>query len=123
MTPEWLTDIAYRVRRFFGRRRADEDMANELAAHIELETEQLIRAGLAPDEARRQARLSFGGVEQVKEAARDAWGIRTADVVVGRAVVEHESGVPLAALEVAVALAGYTVVEATTERARRLPLL
>jgi predicted permease len=81
MTPEWLTDIAYRVRRFFGRRRADEDMANELAAHIELETEQLIRAGLAPDEARRQARLSFGGVEQVKEAARDAWGIRTADVV------------------------------------------
>lgn len=77
----------------------------------------------------RTTTLRLGGMRSV-HCARAVYtalagvaGIRTADVVVGRAVVEHDAGVPLAALEAAVALAGYTVVEATTERARRLPLL
>ena len=51
-------------------------MDEALQFHIDRETEQLVRAGLSPDEARRRARLLFGGVEQVKEDARDAWGTR-----------------------------------------------
>src|SRR5688572_21421598 len=79
MLPEWISDLAYRARRLFGRRAAEDDMANEMAQHIDFETERLVRDGLPADEARRQALLMFGGVEQVKESARDAWGIRALD--------------------------------------------
>ena len=78
---EWLSDVAYRVRRLVNRRAAEETMAGEMAAHIEFETERLVREGTAPDEARRQALLAFGGIEQAKEAGRDAWGTRTVDVL------------------------------------------
>ena len=51
-------------------------MNHEFRLHIEMETEQLMRAqGLAPDEARRQALVAFGGVEKHKEALRDGRGL------------------------------------------------
>ena len=44
-------------------------MEEEMRLHIELETEELVRQGMPIDEARRQASMSFGGVQQNKEAA------------------------------------------------------
>ena len=76
MLRDILSDLAYRLRALFRRDAAEHAMDEELRFHVDRETEQLVRAGLPPDEARRRARLSFGGVEQVKEAARDAWGTR-----------------------------------------------
>lgn len=49
-------------------------------------------------------------------------GIGTADVVVGRATVEHDGRATPDALREAVALAGYTVT-AIEERGRSLPVL
>jgi predicted permease len=51
--------------------RHDRDLAEELDAHIQLMTEDNIRRGLAPEEARRRARLQFGSVESTKESYRD----------------------------------------------------
>jgi predicted permease len=48
----------------------------ELSFHLKQHTAQLIDSGIAPDEARRQARLALGGPEQVKENCRDARGTR-----------------------------------------------
>src|ERR1041385_6472001 len=81
MLPAFLTDIAYRLRRLPGRAQADRDMASEMELHVALETERLVRSGLAPDDARREARITFGGVEQIKEAARDAWGTRSIETL------------------------------------------
>ncbi len=81
MLPAFFTDLAYRARRLFDRENAERDMAGEMELHIDLETERLIREGLSPDQARREALLEFGGVEQVKEDARDAWGTRTVDIL------------------------------------------
>jgi putative ABC transport system permease protein len=55
--------------------RRDEDLDKELLFHIEERVADLVSAGMTPDEARRRARLEFGGVMQVKEACRDqrAW--------------------------------------------------
>ena len=39
--------------------------------HLDQQTEKLRRAGMSPDEARRQALLKFGGLEGVKERTRD----------------------------------------------------
>jgi len=57
-------------------RALDRDLDREVRAHLALLTDDLIRSGLAPEEARRQAALAFGGVEAVKEASRDARGTR-----------------------------------------------
>src|SRR5262245_48281157 len=43
----------------------------EIRFHIDRQFERNLRDGMAPDEARRQAYLEFGGVELVKEKTRD----------------------------------------------------
>ena len=55
------------------RRRREAELDDELRVHIDMETEANIRRGMAPEAARRAALVSFGGVEQTKEACRDSW--------------------------------------------------
>ncbi len=49
----------------------DSDMDRELAFHIEALTREYEAGGMTADEARRQARLDFGGREQVKQQLRE----------------------------------------------------
>src|SRR5216683_412353 len=51
-------------------------LEKEVRFHLEEHTADLIAHGVDPEEARRQARLTFGGPEQVKENCRDARGTR-----------------------------------------------
>ncbi len=44
----------------------DERLREEIEEHLTLQTEENLRAGLTPVEARRQAMLKFGGVEARK---------------------------------------------------------
>jgi predicted permease len=50
---------------------AKKRLDDEIAFHIEQLTAKLVRGGMPEAEARRQARLKFGGVDQVREATRD----------------------------------------------------
>jgi len=69
---KWLDAARTRLRLLFARGAAESRMNQEFRLHVELETEKLMREnGLAPDEARRQALVAFGGVEKHKEALRD----------------------------------------------------
>jgi predicted permease len=52
-------------------READDDFAAELESHVALHVEEGMRAGLSGEEARRQALLKLGGVEQVRQAYRE----------------------------------------------------
>ena len=63
------------------RRRTDveAEMAEEFRLHLELRATDLVRAGLSPAEARRQARLDFGCAELHKDAAREARGLGPLD--------------------------------------------
>src|SRR5215470_8251672 len=54
----------------------ERELDEELRYHIEQQTEQNIRLGMNPAEARNAARKAFGGVEQSKERSRDARGVR-----------------------------------------------
>src|SRR5690606_197789 len=65
-----------RLHLLFARRGAEARMDEEFRLHIELETEQNLRAGMDPREARRRALLAFGGVERHKEEMRDGCGAR-----------------------------------------------
>jgi hypothetical protein len=56
-------------------RRQDDRLRTEIEEHIALQTDENIRAGMSPAEARRQALLKFGAVEPMKEAYRDQQSI------------------------------------------------
>ncbi len=62
--------------RLWRRKQMDEQLDKELRFHIDQQTADLIASGIAPDEARRQARLAFGGPTQVAEECREARGTR-----------------------------------------------
>lgn len=59
----------------FGRRRREHELAEELESHVQLHIDDNIRAGMSPREARRQALLKLGGMEQTKELYRDRRGL------------------------------------------------
>jgi putative ABC transport system permease protein len=51
------------------------DMDDEMRFHVEMESADLIARGVSPEEARRRALVSFGGVARFKEEGRDARGV------------------------------------------------
>jgi predicted permease len=63
-----------RFRALFRREKLDAEMADEMRTHLELQTAENERRGMSPDEARYAAQRAFGGVEQIKERARDGRG-------------------------------------------------
>ncbi|MFI5125845.1 MAG: ADOP family duplicated permease [Candidatus Acidiferrales bacterium] len=73
MRPEhWIYTIPLRLRSLFRRRRADQELDQELRYHVEQKTAQNIAKGMTPQEARRAALLEMGGIEKRKEECRDA---------------------------------------------------
>jgi predicted permease len=71
-----------RLRSILFRDRRESDLNEELQFHLERESERLQATGLSRDGARIQARRLFGGVEQIKEASRDARGTVAWDALV-----------------------------------------
>ncbi len=69
------------LRTLFGRRRAEAELKAELQFHLEQEAAAHERAGLSPAEARLAAQRDFGGVAQVEEQCREAWGTRFLDTL------------------------------------------
>jgi predicted permease len=63
------------------RDRLEQDLDRELAFHLDMLTEQNLRAGMPALEARRLALRHFGKVEGVKEAVRDTWLSRAAETL------------------------------------------
>jgi predicted permease len=72
---DWLRIFASRLRGLFGQSRLDQDLDEEVQEHIALLAEENVRRGMTPEDARRAARRSFGGVQQVTEAYRDQRGL------------------------------------------------
>ncbi len=71
-----------RLRSLVFRDRRESELTEELQLHLERETERLQAGGLSSEAARLQARRLFGGVEQIKEASRDARGTAFVDDMV-----------------------------------------
>ena len=63
-------------RRLRHRERVENELDAELRDHVERQVAEHVRSGLPEQEARRRARLEFGGLDPVKEMCRDARGTR-----------------------------------------------
>jgi hypothetical protein len=60
--------------RLLHRRRLEADLRRELDYHVARQTASYLKSGLTEAEARRKARLEFGGLDQIGEECRDARG-------------------------------------------------
>ncbi|MGH7936775.1 MAG: permease prefix domain 1-containing protein, partial [Chthoniobacterales bacterium] len=58
------------ARNLLHKRQRDTDFDNEIRSQLELLTDQKIKKGLPPDEARRAAKMELGGIDQLKEQVR-----------------------------------------------------
>jgi hypothetical protein len=65
------------------RQRFEAELDDELRFHLECRAADLERAGLPPEQARRQARIELGAVEAHKEEVRRARGVRVLDELAG----------------------------------------
>jgi predicted permease len=85
MLPNWLSDtlseLRYRFRSVFRRHTMERELDAEVTFHLEQEARKLQASGLPADEARRQARLTFGGVERIKDDTRDVRGVSWLEIV------------------------------------------
>jgi predicted permease len=64
-----------------GRSRAEREFDEEIAQHLDLLTEDYIRRGMSPEDARLAARRSFGGITQAKETQRELRGLPQLEVL------------------------------------------
>ncbi|MBC7894681.1 MAG: ABC transporter permease [Cytophagaceae bacterium] len=55
----------------FARSRVERDLDQELRAYVELLVEEKVKQGMAPDDARRAARVEAGALEHIKDEVRD----------------------------------------------------
>src|SRR5258708_19723381 len=80
-----MRTLLRRARALFERQAIDHELGDEMRFHLRMETEDLVRThGLSREEARRQARVRFGGVDRHTQAHRDPRGVRwIADTVTG----------------------------------------
>src|SRR5687768_18583302 len=70
-----LKPLRMRLGALLRRNAVEQELDAELAFHIAMETDKNLRAGMTLDEARRQARIAFGGVERHREDVRRARGL------------------------------------------------
>ena len=77
-----LRRVRTRVRSLLHRTEMEADLDKELSFHVDMLTEQHVRAGMAPGEARRAALTTFGSIAQVKDNVRDTWLSRVVEALV-----------------------------------------
>jgi predicted permease len=69
-----------RVAGLFGRELRDRELSAEMESHLELHFEDNLGRGMSPAEARREAIMKLGGVEQMKENYRERRGLPLLEV-------------------------------------------
>ncbi len=91
------------IHSFLFRKKLDAEMTEELRGHLEQQTQANLAAGMSPDEARYAARRQFGGLEQVKEEAREQRGLLwleniLRDLAVGARLLRKQPGFTVVAV-------------------------
>lgn len=110
------------------------EMDEEFRHHIEMRAEELMRRGLAPAEAARQARIEFGHIDSHKEDARASRGLRLfdeigfswLDVKLGVRMLAKHPGLSLVsvigmAVAIAIGAGTFSAIHAITDTTLPLP--
>ncbi len=76
---KFLRRFFIRLSNFTAGRRADQRLVEEMAEHLALQTEENLRAGMPPVEARRQAALKLGAAQAIREQHHAEQGLPLAE--------------------------------------------
>jgi predicted permease len=76
----WWNEMKYLVRKL-NRKRADQELEEEIRTHLELETQEKIEEGFSPEVARDVARRRFGNQTLLREESREMWGFRSIETL------------------------------------------
>src|SRR5271154_6352011 len=76
---KFLRRFFIRLSNFTAGRRADQRLQEEMAEHLALQTEENLRAGMPPVEARRQAALKLGAAQAIRERHNAEQGLPLAE--------------------------------------------
>lgn len=105
-----------RLRGFVRPGAGEPEFADELQSHIDLQTDDNIRAGMSPDEARRQALARMGSVTSVRQAQRERRGLPGLDALLfdmrlgGRMLIKYPGLTIVGGLAMAFAICVGTVI-------------
>ena len=106
-----FTDLLLRLRNLFRRNAVENDLDDELRFHFDQQVEKFVQSGLPLAEARRRARLTIGGREQIREEYRDSSGVRFLETLAQdirfalRMLLKNWKPASIAAFSLAVAMA------------------
>jgi predicted permease len=114
----WIVRLAG----MFSRKQIESEFADELDSHLQMNIDDNLRAGMTPEEARRQAMVRLGGVERTKQAYRERGTLPWVENVVGdvrfavRQLVKHPgfaaTAIVVLALGIGVSVAIFGFVDA-----------
>ena len=71
----WLRALFVRLGGLFHKEPRERELAEEMESHLQLHIEDNVRAGMSSADARREAIMKLGGVEQTKESYRERRGL------------------------------------------------
>ncbi len=93
-----LSTLRLRLRSVFRRARVEQELDDELRDHIDRRVATDVARGVAPEQARLAALRAFGGIEQSKEACRDARRVNVIEHTVQdiRSAARHFARTPMA---------------------------
>jgi putative ABC transport system permease protein len=106
----------YRLRALVQKGAVSRDVENELAFHVDMETERLVATGVDRSEARALAQRSFGDASRVREECIDERGVRPVedlaqDLRIGARMLRRSPGITaVSVITLAVGIAAATTI-------------
>jgi predicted permease len=113
---KWLRAWLLRLVEPFRKRRREREFSAEMESHLRLHIEDNLRAGMTAAEARREALMKLGGVEQTKESYREQRGLPFLEVLLqdlrfsARMFIKNPGFAAAAVITLALGMAANTVI-------------